>query len=441
VAFLRSLGRGAVTALVINSIIGSGIFGLPTELTRLLGRASPFAMIAGALVMALIIACMAEVASQFSGAGGPYAYARTAFGRFVALQVGWFWLLSMIAGGAANANLFVVYLAGIWPTAANSWTRVVFLAALIALPTVFNYRGVRSGANFSTLLTVAKMLPLVLLIAIGLLRFAQRPELISSADIVRPGLGPWLTALLLLIFPYGGYENALAPGGEVKEPRRTLPFALATGLAVCASIYALVQFVTVFTIGASASNYPLADTASVLLGGRGALFVSVAVLISTYGWISGGILNAPRIFYSLAENGDAPAKFASLHPKFRTPGFAILIYAVLVWGLAASGTFLWLLALTAGSMMVTYGITCAALVRLRRVQPHAAAMRVPLGVPLAVAGIAICLVLLSRLGSRQLMLMGVTAFLAFVNWWWAKRKQKRDARLKFEVASKSGEAF
>ncbi len=421
-AFVRAIGRWTMTALVINCIIGSGIFGVPSELTRLLGRASPIAMIVAALVMSIIMACIAEVASQFSEAGGAYLYVRTAFGRFVGLQIAWFWLLAAIGGGAANANLFIIYLAGIWPWAAHGWGRTMLMAALIAIPTFVNYVGVRSGASLSTILTLAKLLPLLFLILIGLLRFSQQPQVISGAEVTRSNWDAWLSALLLLMSAYGGYENALAPSGEVKEPQRTVPFALAAGLLACAVLYTLVQFVTVATIGTNPTDAPLAETASMLIGRGGALFVGLAVMVSTYGWVSGGILNIPRIFYSLAATGDAPALFSKLHPRFNTPGFAIVFYAVLVWVLAATGTFLWVFALAAGSLMILYGGICASLIRLRQLRPDAQAFRVPFGPALAVLGIAISVALLTRLELRQALLMGVTALIAGGNWWWARRQ-------------------
>ena len=165
--FIRSIGRWAMTGLVINGIIGSGIFGVPGELTRLLGRASPLAMMFAALGMAIIMAVITEVASQFSDPGGPYLYVRTAFGRFFGLQIGWFWLLAIIGGAAANANLFVIYLAGFLPPVGRGWGRALAITVLIAVPTIANYWGARSGANLSNLLTIAKLLPLCLLIVIG----------------------------------------------------------------------------------------------------------------------------------------------------------------------------------------------------------------------------------------------------------------------------------
>ena len=156
-----------MTALVINCIVGGGIFGLPSELTRLLGRASPFAMVFATLGMAVIMACIAEVASQFSEPGGAYLYVRTTFGRFMGMQIGWFDLLAVTGGLAAVASLFLNYLTAFLPWSLNLWERAALLAILMAIPTVLNYRGVRNGANLSSVMTVAKLSPLVLLVLFG----------------------------------------------------------------------------------------------------------------------------------------------------------------------------------------------------------------------------------------------------------------------------------
>ncbi len=424
---IRSIGRWTLTALVVNAIVGSSIFGLPSELTRLLGRASPIAMLVAAAIISIIIACMAEVASQFTETGGPYLYVRTAFGRFTGLQVGWFWILASIGGGAGCANLFVQYLGSIWHPAAEAGTRIAIITLLIAVPAAANYFGVRSGANLSNTLTVAKLLPLVLLIVLGLFRFSRQPQLISAVEFTHPGSSAWLRALLLLTFAYSGFENAMAPGAEVKNPRRAMPFALATGLIACAILYALVQFVTVATIGTRASEYPLADTASVVLS-HGGLFVAVAVMMSTYGWLAGDILLSPRIVYSFAETGDAPHFLAKIHSGFHTPALAMLVYSVLMCMLAVTGTFLWVAAIGAASSLVLYCGVCASLIRLRRLNPKKDAFRIPFGPVLAVVAICISIALISALEIRQVLLMSVTALLATANWWWAKHHQAQERR-------------
>jgi amino acid transporter len=142
------------------------------------------------------------------------------------------------------------------------------------------------------------------------------------------------------------------------------------GLLGCAAIYMLLQFVVVSTIGTRSTDAPLTATASVLLGRGGAGFVVIAALFSIYGWISASMLYAPRLAYSLSAQGDFPAMFARLHPRFHTPTAAILFYAVTGWALASSGTFLWLVALTSGTMMILYAGVCASLMRLRHVAPE-----------------------------------------------------------------------
>ncbi|HUO26075.1 MAG TPA: APC family permease [Candidatus Aquilonibacter sp.] len=420
---LRSIGRWAMTGLVINCIIGSGIFGLPGELNRLVQRASPIAMIVAGILMASIMAPAAEVASQFCEAGGAYLYARRAFGRFVGLQIGWFSLLSAVAAAATIANLFVVYLSGDFPATGQGWPRALVLLAFVGVPAAINYLGVSKGAVLSSVLVVAKILPLAVIIVLGLARFSTRLEVIHFGEITAPGWGNWLSALLLLMFAYQGFEYAIIPGGEVDNPRRTMPFSLGAGLLLVVVIYTLLQFVTVATIGTSTSMRPVADTASALIGPMGGILTTIAVLISTGGANSSLMLDSPRLIFSLAAEREFPGVFASVHPRFHTPGIAIISYAVLVWLLAISGGFFWLLAISAAASMVMYISICAALIQLRRVQPHAEALRVPFGPALSLIGIVISLVLIAQLHLDQALLMLVTVLLAAANWWLARAGQ------------------
>ncbi|MEJ7605306.1 MAG: APC family permease [Bryobacteraceae bacterium] len=384
------------------------------------GPGQPLAMVIAALAMAVIMACVAEVASYFSEAGGAYLYVRTAVGRFAGLQVGWFWLLAVVGGGAANVALFADYLGGLLPAVAQGPERMMIVTALVALPAIVNYTGVRSGARLSTILVIAKLIPLVLLIVLGLPRLSD-PVPGVAVQSLAPNLRAWLNALLLLLFSYAGYEDTLVPMGEVKDPRRTVPFALAVGLSVSAIVYSLLQAVVVASIGTAATDRPLAAAASVLIG-DGGRFVAIAVMISTYGWVSASLLNAPRFAYALAAQGDLPERAGTLHPRFHTPAAAIGVCAVLMWALAMTGTFLWVLALTAGSTMVVYSGICASLLRLRRTHANVEAMRVPGGPVLAILGVVICLVLLTQLQFREVALMTLTALVAWVNWLWARRR-------------------
>ncbi len=420
----RCIGRWSLTALMINAIIGSGIFGMPDVLLGTLGRASPIAMILAGLVMAVILLCVAEVGSRFSESGGVYLYAGTAFGNFAGLQVGWFWFLSVLGAAAANANLFITHLGAFAPWAAHGWQRGLVLTALLLVPAVANYQGTRTGTILSNILTCAKLLPLLLLGLLGALRFSRHAELVPLSEVTAPGWSMWISALLLLSYVYGGFEDALAATGEVRQPSRSIPLALITALSVCMLAYTLLQFVVVATPGGSASERPsaLAATAQVLLGRGGAWFVEGAAMIATYGWISASLLNAPRFLFSMASHGEFPKPFGRLHLRFNTPYISILIFAALAWILSLTSTFSWCLALSAGAGIVFYGVVCAALPRLRRIQPHAAAFRLPCGTLFSFVGLTICVVLLSRIHLKEVFFMTITAGIAAANWWWARRR-------------------
>jgi amino acid transporter len=422
---LRSIGRWTMTALVINTIIGSGVFGLPAELTRLLGRASPFAIILGALGVAVIMACMAEVASQFSEPGGPYHYVRTTFGPFLGIQIGWFHLLSIIGAIAAVAHLFMDYLVTF--LLLSTLERDLLLAILIAIPAVINYFGVRAGANLSNIMTVAKLSPLALLILFGAGRLVRQPQMIHASELVSPGLSNWVRALVFLLFLYGGWEDSLIVAGEVKEPRRTIPFGLLVGLLICTGFYILLQFITLASIGTNVTERPLASVASVLIGRSGAALVAIAAMVSTYGWVSASLLNAPRLVYSFAAQGDFPGVFAKVHPRYQTPTAAIILFALTGWLLAVSGTFLWIVALSAASMIIYYAATCACLGRLRKMHPRADAFRVPFGRALSIVAIGIALLLMTGLHTSEALLMCVTSLIATVNWLLVRRRRVHPA--------------
>ena len=160
-SLVRAIGRWSLVALMVNSIIGSGIFGLPSSITGLVRRASPWAVLIAGLAVGVIMACYAEVASQFSEAGGPYLYARAAFGRLLGIETGWLLWLARLTAPAANANLFAVYLGEFWPHAKDPVPRFAILTLLIGILVIVNLLGVRAATHVSNVFTVAKLFPLV----------------------------------------------------------------------------------------------------------------------------------------------------------------------------------------------------------------------------------------------------------------------------------------
>jgi amino acid transporter len=227
----------------------------------------------------------------------------------------------------------------------------------------------------------------------------------------------WMKAVLLLVFAYGGFETALAPMGEAKDPRRDAPFALFTALVACTLIYALIQWVVVGVLpDAAHSERPLADVARMAVGSIGAALVAVGALISFYGYLSAKILAMPRVTFALAELGDFPQAFAAIHPRFHTPYVSILVFAVLVLAFALSGEFKWNVTLSAVARMLYYGVCCAALPVLRRRQPGDAQFRLPAGNLFAGLAVLMCAALVTQVDRSQSLIVAATITIALLNW-------------------------
>src|ERR1700723_4550083 len=203
---VRAIGRWSLVALVVNSIIGSGVFGLPSTVAALIGNYSPYAVLAAGAGMSVIMGCFAEVASRFQQAGGPYLYARLAFGRLMGIQTAWMLWLGQVAAPAANANLFVIYLGEFFPHARDPLPRALILTGLVGLLAFINIRGVRAGTQVSNLFTAAKLVPLFAVIVLGMFVLQHHHWNIASAPIGSTNTNQWLKAMLLLVFAYGGFE-------------------------------------------------------------------------------------------------------------------------------------------------------------------------------------------------------------------------------------------
>ena len=424
VGLVRAIGRWSLTALIVNSIIGSGVFGLPSTVVSLIGDLSPIAVLLAGAGMGTIFGCFAEVASRFQQAGGPYLYARAAFGRAMGIQVAWMLCLGQIAAPAANANLFVIYLGEFWPHATDPLPRALILTALVGVLASINVRGVRAGTQVSNFFTAAKLVPLFAVIALGLFALHAHPGGISTHAPAVVSTNQWLRAVLLLVFAYGGFETALAPMGEAKDPRRDAPFALFAALLTCTVLYALIQWVVVGLLpDAAHSTRPLADVARIAVGAFGAALVAVGALVSFYGYLSAKILGMPRVTYALAEQGDFPKVFASIHPRFHTPYVSILVFAALVWAFALSGEFKWNVTLSAVARLLYYAVCCAALPVLRRKQPGKAGFRLPAGNILAVAAVLMCAALVTRVDFGQSLIVAATIALGLLNWFAVRNRE------------------
>jgi amino acid transporter len=368
------------------------------------------------------MACFAEVASQFSQAGGPYLYARVAFGRLIGIEVGWALWLARLTAAAANANLFVIYLGEFWPHAKDPVPRFLVLTLLVGILAWVNLRGVRAGAHVSNIFTVAKLVPLFLVAIAGVFYLVANHKVLP--EVPAAGAKAWLQAVLLLVFAYGGFEAALTPMSEAKNPRRDVAFALFAALFTCTLLYSMIQWTVVGILSDPAhSERPLAEVAKMVLGNAGAALIAVGALVSIYGNLSASILATPRITFALAETGDFPSVFAAIHSRFRTPYFSILVFALLTWLFAILGSFAGNVTLTAVARLPYYGLVCAALPVLRRKQPGAALFRLPGGFFFATLGVAICVVLITQIQLSGWLILLATVVVALVNWILVRKRQ------------------
>lgn len=410
---IRAIGRWSLTALMINAVIGSGIFGLPDDIARLLGPMAPLAYLGAALGMAVIAAAFAEVGSQFDANGGIYLYARETFGRFMGIQIGWSTWVVRLTSGAAIASIFVAYLGEFFPEATSPVGRIVMLTLLLGTLVTVNIRGVAHGTVVSNVFTVAKLLTLGAFAGAGLLLVKTG----AAPATVQAGPTEWGQALLLLVFVYGGMETALMPMGEARNPRRDIPFAIFTALAVITTVYLSVHWVAMRALpDLASSTRPLADAARTFAGETGAVLVAAGALISTFGILSAQTIGTPRLTQALAARGDFPSFFGVIHSRYRTPHVSILLFGVLVLVLAVYGDFTWNAILAATARLFTYATACAALVRLRHTRPGAAAFRVPAGHAVAAAGMIFCVAIALQMTAVHAVIIGIVALVAAVNW-------------------------
>lgn len=422
---VRAIGRWALTAAIINSVVGSGVFGLPSALAGFAGTWSPLTvLVAGALIFASVL-CFAEVGSRFDGAGGPYLYTREAFGPAIGFQVGWLHIWTRLISCAAVLNVLSGYLTPLVPWTGTSVGRASVMIFAMALVTVINVAGVRQAAWTVNGFTIAKLLPLVLVIVLGCLSFDG--TIAATQAVAEPR---WAEAVLLLMFGYGGFESGVVAGSESKDPKRDTAFALIVAMIVITAIYSLVQVAVIGVLpNAAASKAPVAETLGQLLGPVGLTIGSLAVIISVYGWLTGYSLMSPRIYYSMAARGELPSTLAQVHARFRTPYVAIIVNSVIGLGLGLASNFAQLATFGAISRLGIYIATCAALIKLRKTMGEPTGFRAPGGIVLALVGIGFCIWLLSTRSFAQAWFLPIVVALGFAIWMFGSRRQEKLSRI------------
>jgi basic amino acid/polyamine antiporter, APA family len=419
---IRGIRKWDLVAVAINGVIGAGIFGLPAKVFALIGSYSLIAFVVCALVVTLIVLCFAEVGSRFDETGGPYLYAREAFGPTAGFEVGWLMWLARLTAFAANCNLMISYLALFWPPASSAVPRALIIIGTVLLLTALNVFGVRQAAIASNLFTIGKLVPMFLFVGVGLF-YLNPPAFALGA---RPTTGAFSQSVLLLIYAFTGFEMAGVPAGEIRNPQKHLPRALLISILIVAVTYILIQVVCIGTLPQLAgSTKPLADAGMRFMGIWGARIIATGAIISIAGNLNIVLLSGSRVPFAFAEQRQLPLVLASIHRRFFTPYIAIIVTAGLMLILTLRSSFVAALTISAIARLVTYAVTCASLPVLRRRTEAPMAMFKVRGGPI-IAGAALILAvwLLANSTLKEAYQTAIAAFVGLLIYFFYRFYQK-----------------
>jgi basic amino acid/polyamine antiporter, APA family len=370
----RRLGVFDATMLVMGGIIGSGIFVTPAEVARHVS--TPFLIVGvwilGGLVALAASFVYAELAARRPEVGGQYAYLRDAYGPMPAFLYGWALLLVIQSGGmAAVAITFARYFADMvhLPVADG-----VVAVGVLALLTLINCMGVRSGSNVQSGLMLLKIVAIAALVLAGLLfapaASAQSPVINAASGSSLAAIGAAMTPVM---FSYGGWQTSSFVAGEMRDPRRDLARGLLLGVAGVVLLYTAVAFVCVHALGPAGlanSKTPATDVMRLAVGEKGATFIAIGIAISTLGFLSQGMLTAPRVYFAMAEDGLFFRQVARVSATTRVPVVAIVLQGLAASVIALSGTFGQILSYVVSVDFIFFGLTGAALFVFRYRSPR-----------------------------------------------------------------------
>jgi len=386
----RDIGFFGAAFLVLNAMIGAGIFALPGKVAVNAGMLSPWLFLAVGVVFLAVVVTFAELASYFRESGGPVLYATHAFGPLAGFGTGWVLFLSRMTAFAANANVMAIYLGSLWPWFGEGVGRAAVISVITLGLTYANILGVRDGVRTMGVFTILKVLPLILLVLLGL-QHVTAGTLIPSAAAVIDDLGG---TTLLLVYAYVGFETMAVTAGETAEPRRTLPRALMRTVIGTGILYFLIVLVFISVIPPDTyADATLVDVGRALAGPAGAIAITLAAVFSIGGNLAGTMIAAPRLIFALAENRLLPAWFGNIHPTYATPDHSVLVMGGLAMVMALTGSFVELAVASSLSRMLSYIVCIASLPIIRNRASDATkarAYRIRGGYLVPLAGLVIC---------------------------------------------------
>ena len=398
----KVIGVRSLAANAVNLTVGAGIFVLPAVVATYLGAASFLAYILCAVLMGMVLLCFMEVGSKIPVTGGVYAYIETAFGPFVGfLGSTLFWLGYCIMADAAVANILADSIATFFPAFNDSIVRIIFFAIVFGGIAWLNVRGIQQGNTLVEIITIAKLLPLLILIVVGLFFVDTKNYAVYYWPSVRE-LGQ---VSLILFFSFIGMEASLSASGEIKNPKKVIPRGILLGMLIIFSLYILVQFVAQGVLGAELpvrQFAPLAEVGQTIMGDAGKLLIVIGAAISGFGLISGDIMITSRVPYAAARDGLLPKFLSSIHPKFATPYVSIVFYAAIGFIMSISGGFRQLAVLASSSMLIIYLGVILATIKLRKMKAEEGSFKIPGGIVIPIIALVVTGWFLSNLSTSEI---------------------------------------
>ncbi|MBU1014716.1 MAG: APC family permease [Bacteroidetes bacterium] len=416
----REIGFWGLTANIINVVIGSGIFVLPALVSEGLGSAGILAYLFCGFLITLIMLGFAELGSKINVTGGAYAYIEIAFGKYFGfLATNLLIFGTSLMATAAVANALAGTLAYLFPIFNDQLVRIAFFIAIFSGLAITNVIGVKKGITLVKFTTIAKLAPLLLLVIWGSTRIVfdnlTWHEIPAFSDIGKISL--------ILFFAFQGAESSLSVGGEVKNPRKTVPKAILLSFMIILLLYIAVQLVSQGILGDSFPNYkdaPLAEVAKRIMGPLGLTIMISGAAISMFGYLSSDTLNMPRVLFRSAKDKVIPIKALSLvHSKYATPYIAVIVYTYLGCFFAITGEFKQLAILSSSSVLLVYLGVAFAVMKLRSKTFEASnSFKIPGGITIPILSILTILWLLSNLTSQEMkgiiIALGILSFLFLV---------------------------
>jgi amino acid transporter len=417
----RNLGLWGIWMLVVNGLIGAGIFGLPGGAATLAGEYSVLVYAFCALLILPIILCFAELGSYFRGTGGPIRYGTLAFGPFVGFQGGWLYYVARLISFSANTVLLTDSISYFISGASTGTGRIISLAVICVGLSVINVLGSIQSIRSMTLFTVIKFAVLILLPLGGFIILGSTviPSFVSPIP-PSENLG---AATLLLIYAFIGFEGVAVPAGEAKRPERDIPLGLLLGLAVVAVLYMVIQLVSQAAVPNLAnSKTPLLDVSASLFGPVGAIVLMVGVAASVLANLLGSMFSATRVTYALSLEKSLPSWFGEVHSRYLTPANSVVFFGLAAFLLAVFGSFTVLAAMTVLSRLFLYGMSCAAIPKLRSQFRGEGRFILKGGYTIPVLGIGACLWLMLQVSFQSVWLTAIFVGIGSLLYWAGKRQ-------------------